>query len=102
MAGPREAVGGLDNTTIKQGGMYIVYVLQSQKTQRHYIGQTNNLEDRLKRHNGGKVKSTKAGKPWKLIYSEEYKDRQTAYKRERKIKRYKGGEMFKKLLAKSK
>ena len=78
--------------------MYIIYILQSQKTQRYYVGQTNDLGDRLKRHNDGRVKSTKTGKPWKLVYSEEYQNRQTAYKREREVKRYKGGEVFKKLI----
>ena len=36
---------------------YFVYILKSKKTNKHYVGFTNNLEERLKYHNGGKTKS---------------------------------------------
>ncbi|MBS1539503.1 MAG: GIY-YIG nuclease family protein, partial [Bacteroidetes bacterium] len=32
---------------------FYVYILQSDKDQSFYIGQTNNLDERLKRHNLG-------------------------------------------------
>ena len=48
--------------------MYFAYVLKSQKTKSLYKGQTDNLEKRLKEHNNGKVKSTKAFTPWKIVY----------------------------------
>ncbi|MFN3941656.1 MAG: GIY-YIG nuclease family protein [Flavobacterium sp.] len=32
---------------------YFVYILHSPNYDKYYIGQTNNLEDRLKRHNEG-------------------------------------------------
>ncbi|WP_415831470.1 GIY-YIG nuclease family protein, partial [Flavobacterium terrigena] len=31
---------------------------------KYYIGQTNNMEDRLRRHNSGYSLSTKNGIPW--------------------------------------
>jgi len=65
---------------------YFLYILQSQKTQKYYIGQTNNLERRLKQHNNGQSKSTKNGKPWELIYTEEFEKRSEAMSREAKIK----------------
>ncbi len=43
--------------------MYIVYILYSQSTSKYYTGQTDNLENRLKRHNSGLSLSTKSGKP---------------------------------------
>ncbi|MDD3607810.1 MAG: GIY-YIG nuclease family protein [Candidatus Moranbacteria bacterium] len=46
---------------------YYTYVLLSQKNKRLYIGSTENLEKRIERHNKGRVKSTKAGRPWKLL-----------------------------------
>jgi putative endonuclease len=46
---------------------YFVYILQSQKTLKFYCGQTDNLEQRLNRHNGAEVKSTKHGIPWIVI-----------------------------------
>ncbi|MCF8242497.1 MAG: GIY-YIG nuclease family protein [Melioribacteraceae bacterium] len=36
---------------------YNLYILYSENHKRTYTGQTNNLRDRLKRHNSGKVKS---------------------------------------------
>ena len=46
---------------------YYVYILYSQKRQKYYVGQTNNVISRLLRHNNGYVKSTKSGLPWKLL-----------------------------------
>jgi putative endonuclease len=78
--------------------MYFVYILESKKTHKHYIGSTSNLERRLAEHNEGRVKSTKKYIPWKIIYTEEYLTKSEALKRERQIKSYKGGEAFKKLI----
>ena len=79
-------------------GKYFTYVLQSQSKLRYYIGSCSDIEQRLARHNRAAVRATKYGVPWKLIYVEEYDTRQQAYRREREIKSYKGGEAFKKLL----
>jgi putative endonuclease len=46
---------------------FTVYILQSQITERYYCGQTDDIEQRLIRHNSAEVKSTKHGVPWKLI-----------------------------------
>jgi putative endonuclease len=78
--------------------MFIVYILKSLKTGKHYIGQTDNILDRIKRHNSGRSKATKNFAPWELIYSEEYSTRPLAFRREQEIKSYKGGIKFKKLL----
>jgi putative endonuclease len=78
--------------------LYKVYILKSLKNNRHYIGVTSDLTDRIKRHNGGQNPSTKSGCPWRLIYTEDYLDKQSAWQRERQIKRYKGGGAFKRLV----
>ncbi|HNZ86331.1 MAG TPA: GIY-YIG nuclease family protein [bacterium] len=78
--------------------MYTVYILQSLKTKKYYIGHTKDINDRLRRHNTGLSKYTKKFIPWKLIYSEEYQTKSEAYKREMEIKKYKGGIKFKKLI----
>ena len=62
---------------------FILYILQSSKSGKLYIGQTENIEDRLNRHNKGYSKSTKFGIPWELIYTEEYATRSEAMKREK-------------------
>ncbi len=58
------------------------YILRSEINRTHYYGHTKNLNDRLKRHNGGKVRSTKAKRPWGLIYSEKFETKSEAYQRE--------------------
>lgn len=80
--------------------MYFTYILKSAHHGRHYIGSCEGLEKRLKEHNQGKMKSTKAFKPWVLIYQECFETRGEARKRENQIKSYKGGEAFKKLIKK--
>ncbi len=62
--------------------MFYTYILKSLKDGKYYYGQTNNLENRIKRHNNGKEKSTKGRIPFVLHYFEEYKTRGEAVKRE--------------------
>ena len=69
---------------------FYVYLLQSLKDDKYYIGQTDNIEKRLQEHNDGKVISTKNRKPFKLIGYETYKDRDKARYREYKLKRHSG------------
>jgi len=78
--------------------MYVVYVLRNTITRRHYIGSTNDIDRRLEEHNRGQTKSTKQKGKWILVYKEKCNTSIEAKKRERKIKAYKGGNTFKKLL----
>ena len=78
--------------------MYFVYIIQSLKDRKYYIGSTSNIELRLKFHNSGRQRSTKHRIPFVLVYSESFQNRSEAEKREKQIKSYKGGEAFKKLL----
>lgn len=48
--------------------MYYTYILISSKSHIFYYGSTNNLIERLKLHNIGKVKSTKPHIPWKIVW----------------------------------
>jgi putative endonuclease len=67
--------------------MYKVYILYSKSCSKHYIGQTDNLENRLFRHNSGLSLSTKSGNPWELIYQIQLPTRSEAMLLERKIKK---------------
>ena len=58
--------------------MHYVYVLQSIKDNKLYIGQTDNLETRFKVHNLGKVRATKSRKPFKLIFYEAFSNKTDA------------------------
>ena len=66
--------------------MFYVYILKSQKDEDLYIGSTNNLRSRFKKHNEGKVPSTKSRRPFELIYYEAYKNEKDARERESRLK----------------
>jgi len=78
--------------------MYFVYILQSIKDSKYYIGQTDNLDERLKKHNKGQVKSTRPIIPLVLVKKEVYATRSEARKRENYLKKLKGGNEFKKII----
>jgi len=78
--------------------MYYVYILQSLKDYGFYIGYTSNLENRIREHNSEKTQSLKRRTPLQVIYKEEFLNRIDAIKREREIKKYKGGARFHKLI----
>jgi len=69
--------------------MYYTYIILSESTDKYYIGHTHDLELRLSRHNDGWTRSTKAGIPWQLMYSEKYMTKSEAMNREYEIKRMK-------------
>jgi putative endonuclease len=50
--------------------MFYVYAIRSLVRAYIYVGLTNIIERRLDQHNKGENRSTKAYKPFKLIYSE--------------------------------
>lgn len=68
--------------------MYYVYLLQSQKTSKYYVGFSSNLKRRLQSHNSGNSKVTKPDLPWRLVYYEAYSTEQAARLRERKLKHH--------------
>ena len=77
---------------------YFVYILKSLQNGSYYIGSTNDLEDRFKRHNEGRVSYTKSKRPWELVYSEEHPDRSSVMKRENAIKRRKSAQFIEVLI----
>ena len=79
--------------------MYFVYILKSLKDGGFYIGQTEDLDDRIKKHNNGQVKSTKSRIPFILVRKESFKTRSEARKRENYLKKLKGGNEFRKIIA---
>ncbi len=78
--------------------MCIVYIIQSLKTKKYYIGITSDINQRIKHHNSGANKSTKNKGPWILVYQEIFPNKNQAWLREKQIKKYKSGEAFKKLV----
>lgn len=79
--------------------MHYVYILQSERDGKFYVGETQDVEERLKYHNGGKVISTRHRRPMKLVGYEVYTTKAEARKCEIYIKSLKGGEGFYKMMA---
>jgi putative endonuclease len=79
---------------------YYVYILQSLKDGKYYIGSTSDVAERLNFHNSGRQRSTKHRVPFILRYSEELISKEDGLNREKQIKSYKGGEAFKRLVGK--
>lgn len=79
--------------------LYYVYVLQSLKDHRYYIGFTTDVEARLRFHNAGLQRSTRDRIPFRLALFESFATKEEALKREKQIKSWKGGAAFKQLLA---
>ena len=78
-----------------------LYILKN-KVGKHYIGITVlNPEERLERHNSGGVVSTKVDRPWELIYTEIFTTIKEAREKEKKVKSWKGGNVFRKFIAKA-
>ena len=70
--------------------MFTVYAIRSLSTGRIYIGQTTNLEGRLRDHNAGRVQSTRRDKPWVLHALHRVSNRKEAMFVEWRIKRSRG------------
>ena len=77
---------------------YFVYILQSEKTSKRYIGFTQDIEKRVHQHNLGINRATKNRGPWRLIYTEEYREKSEALRREKALKGMKGGIQLKAIL----
>ena len=63
-----------------------MYVLESESTGWRYTGQCQDIDQRLRDHNGGKVPSTRVYRPWRVIHVKEMQSRSEAMKRERRLK----------------
>ena len=76
--------------------MFYVYVLESTKTGKWYIGYSADLKQRVNQHNRGGNSSTTNGGPWKVIYYEAYIDQRDALGREKFLKSGSGWKFLKK------
>ncbi len=74
---------------------YFVYVLKSLRNNDIYIGSTENLINRVKLHNLGKVKSTKGYKPWQFLEAKEFNTRSEAVRYEKFLKTHQQKEILK-------
>jgi len=67
--------------------MFYVYILKSLKDNGFYIGQSRNLERRLREHNTGAVSSTRSRRPLILVKTIFAQSREEALVLEREYKK---------------
>ena len=78
--------------------MFYTYILQSIKSGRYYIGHAEDIQERLKRHNAGKVTATKNKGPWVIVCFEMHETKALANSRELYIKSMKSRVFIEKLI----
>lgn len=78
--------------------MYFVYILQSLKDGKLYVGYTNNLKRRFFEHNRGLIKITKWRRPFKLIFYGAFLNQQDATAREKYFKSLYGSKERKRIV----
>ncbi len=66
--------------------MHYLYFLYSESLSQSYCGETQDLTDRILRHNAGRSKSTKRGIPWELKGFVQLENRALARTLEQQIK----------------
>lgn len=76
---------------------FIVYAIYNEDHKKIYIGQTDNIDCRLREHNNkfGNHYTAKFTGEWKLIYEEQFETRHEALLREKQLKTYRGREFIK-------
>jgi putative endonuclease len=75
-----------------------MYILHSTTLDKFYIGSSENIEARLKKHLADHKGFTGKAKDWKVIYFEEFFDKSDALSREMQIKKWKSSNMVRDLI----
>jgi len=66
--------------------MWSVYIIKSNKFDWYYVGVSKDPSDRLTFHNSGKVRSTKARRPYSILIIEDFDGKISARRREKYYK----------------
>jgi putative endonuclease len=83
--------------------MFYIYAISSLERNYIYVGMTQDLKDRVNRHNQGREKTTRAYKPFELIFTEVLDvERMEARKREKYWKSGVGKEKLRQIRDKNK
>ena len=78
-----------------------VYAIYNKTHSKIYIGQTQDLKERIDLHNSAKFKNSYTSRfdgEWQLIYFEEVGTRQQALIREKQLKSYRGRQIIKRFI----
>ncbi len=77
---------------------YQFYIIYSSSLNKFYTGHSNNIEERLRKHNTIHKGYTGKADDWKLVYHETFETKQEAYLRERQIKNWKSRKLIEELI----
>ncbi len=80
---------------------YYFYILFSSSFDKFYIGHTNDLFERLRKHNSNHSGFTGKFNDWKIVYSEKFNTKTEAYARERQVKKWKNRQRIEQLISKN-
>jgi putative endonuclease len=80
--------------------MFKVYIIYSEKIDKFYIGFTSDVNDRLLKHNRSTKGFSSTGKPWILVYTENFSEKKSAMNREKQLKNWKNRERLLALIQK--
>ena len=78
--------------------MYFTYIIYSATINRYYVGFTNNLSERLKRHNAKHKGFSNQASDWMVIYYESFNSKAMAMAREKQIKSWKSRQKIEELV----
>lgn len=78
--------------------MYYFYILRSLKNKKLYIGQTDDLRNRISFHNKGMSLATKSNTPYELIFYSAFKDKKDCVNCEKYFKTTAGWKRIHKIL----
>ena len=78
--------------------MPYVYILESEKTGRYYIGCSHDVEERLKKHNMGMVEATRKFRPFQLKLKQEFQNLTEARQIEVRLKKLKRKDYIRKAI----
>ena len=69
--------------------LYYVYLIisKNKNSTKSYVGYTNNIENRIKKHNDGKGAKSTRGRFWKIIFKKKFKKRSSAMRYEYFLKK---------------
>ena len=70
--------------------MYYTYIIETLNGKHRFIGHCRNLKSQLNQHNSRNVKATRDNRPWRVIYSEKFKNKNDAISREKYFKSISG------------
>ena len=69
--------------------MYYTYILHSRKLSKYYVGYSDNVENRFRKHLTEHKGFTGKAKDWEIVYTEAFDTKEAARKRELQIKGWK-------------